>query len=121
MDAQPTTTTPIKDHTLPHLQAELAQCFLEQAKLSWQKAIEQYKKSLEVNPSLVLNTFLDTLTALSRDGCEIENISDTHYMNLFKAISSGKASKEAIGDVLEAVCKNPGLTVDKAAKKLNTA
>lgn len=41
-----------KNPTYVDLQAELSQCYLEQAKLSWQKAIEQYKKSLQVNPSL---------------------------------------------------------------------
>ena len=41
-----------KNPTYVDLHAELSQCYLEQAKLSWQKAIEQYKKSLEVNPSL---------------------------------------------------------------------
>lgn len=41
-----------KNPTYVDLHAELSQCYLEQAKLSWQKAIEQYKKSLQVNPSL---------------------------------------------------------------------
>ncbi|RME20685.1 MAG: tetratricopeptide repeat protein [Candidatus Zixiibacteriota bacterium] len=34
------------------LMAELAHCYLEQARLHWQKGVEQYKKTLDVNPGL---------------------------------------------------------------------
>ena len=34
------------------LMAELAHCYLEQARLSWQKGLEQYQKTLDVNPGL---------------------------------------------------------------------
>ncbi len=34
------------------LQAELAQCYLEQARLNWQKGVEQFRKTFEINPSL---------------------------------------------------------------------
>jgi tetratricopeptide (TPR) repeat protein len=39
----------------PHyvdLHAELAHCYLEQARLAWQEAIEQFRKSAEINPGL---------------------------------------------------------------------
>jgi tetratricopeptide (TPR) repeat protein len=34
------------------LQAELAQCYLEQARTLWQKGVEQYRRTYEINPSL---------------------------------------------------------------------
>ncbi len=34
------------------LQAELAHCYLEQARLVWQKGVQQFKKTTELNPSL---------------------------------------------------------------------
>ena len=41
-----------KNPTYVDLHKELARCFLEYAKLSWQKGLQQYKKTLEINPSL---------------------------------------------------------------------
>ncbi|MHA1791429.1 MAG: Glu-tRNA(Gln) amidotransferase subunit GatE [Promethearchaeota archaeon] len=76
-------------------------------------------KSIKINPKLVLNTFLDTITALSRDGFEIGNITDQHFKDLFELIAEGKASKEAIDSLLKEACKNPGLTIKKIASKLN--
>ncbi|MBI5266211.1 MAG: tetratricopeptide repeat protein [candidate division Zixibacteria bacterium] len=43
------------------LHAELGHCFLEQARLSWQQAIEEFRHSSEINPSLVkLRSTLET-------------------------------------------------------------
>ncbi|MBD3403606.1 hypothetical protein GF420_11975 [candidate division GN15 bacterium] len=41
-----------KNPTYVDLYAELSQCYLEQAKMAWQKAIENYRKTTEINPSL---------------------------------------------------------------------
>jgi tetratricopeptide (TPR) repeat protein len=43
------------------LHAELGHCFLEQARLSWQQAVEEFRRSSEINPSLAkLRSALDT-------------------------------------------------------------
>ncbi len=73
----------------------------------------------KVNPSIVLTTFLDTLTAISRDNLDTDNITDKHFLELFKALSKNEISKEAIDGVLREICKDPSLTVAKAAKGLN--
>jgi tetratricopeptide (TPR) repeat protein len=39
-----------KNSSYVDLHAELAQCYLEQARKSWRKGIEQYRKTLELNP-----------------------------------------------------------------------
>ncbi|MGH8015910.1 MAG: hypothetical protein ACREBV_06940, partial [Candidatus Zixiibacteriota bacterium] len=39
-----------KNPSYVDLHAELAQCFLEQARKYWRKGIEQYRKTLELNP-----------------------------------------------------------------------
>ncbi len=41
-----------KNPTYVDLYTELGRCFLEHAKLSWGKGIQQYKKTLEINPSV---------------------------------------------------------------------
>ncbi|MEW6049826.1 MAG: tetratricopeptide repeat protein [Candidatus Zixiibacteriota bacterium] len=47
------------------LQAELAQCYLEQGRIAWQKGVEQYKQAADINPSLAnLQTALEQAQAL---------------------------------------------------------
>ncbi|MDX9858201.1 MAG: tetratricopeptide repeat protein [candidate division Zixibacteria bacterium] len=41
-----------KNPTYVDLYAELSQCYLEQSKMAWQKAIDNYRKTTEINPSL---------------------------------------------------------------------
>jgi len=41
-----------KNPTYIDLYVELGKCFLERAKLSWYKGVEQYQKAVELNPSL---------------------------------------------------------------------
>ncbi len=41
-----------KNPTYVDLYTELARCYLEYAKLSWQEGLRQYKKTLQINPSL---------------------------------------------------------------------
>jgi tetratricopeptide (TPR) repeat protein len=41
-----------KNPTYVDLQADLAQCYFEQAKLAWQRGIDQSRQSLKLNPSL---------------------------------------------------------------------
>jgi len=52
------------------LQVDLAHCFLEQARLSWQKGIEYYQKSTEINPSLTrIQTALDHIERAYQQMC----------------------------------------------------
>jgi len=41
-----------KNPTYVDLRAELGRCLLERAKFSWQRGVEQYRKTVEINPSL---------------------------------------------------------------------
>ncbi|MGD8921626.1 MAG: tetratricopeptide repeat protein [Candidatus Zixiibacteriota bacterium] len=41
-----------RNPTYVDLQAELSLCYLEQARMIWQKGVEQYRKTHELNPSL---------------------------------------------------------------------
>jgi tetratricopeptide (TPR) repeat protein len=41
-----------KNPTYVDLQVDLAHCFLEQSRMAWQKGIEHYQRSTEMNPSL---------------------------------------------------------------------
>ncbi|MFX0103241.1 MAG: Glu-tRNA(Gln) amidotransferase subunit GatE [Candidatus Hodarchaeota archaeon] len=76
-------------------------------------------EEINISPSLVLNTLLDTLTALSREGSDIDAIKDNHFKELFKGLAEKKVSKEVIGEVLKEFSVFPNLTLDGATKKLN--
>jgi len=45
-----------KNPSYVDLYAELARCYLSHAQLSWQKGIEQYKKTLTINSSIPMIT-----------------------------------------------------------------
>ncbi|MHA1368671.1 MAG: Glu-tRNA(Gln) amidotransferase subunit GatE [Promethearchaeota archaeon] len=72
-----------------------------------------------VNPSLILNTLTNTITAIKRDGFDVENITDQHFLDMFKALDEKKLSKEAIEDLLKTICQDPTMTIKHAARKLN--
>lgn len=60
-----------KNPTYVDLYADLAHCFLEVSRINWKKGIEQYRKTLQINPSLShvrasLETAEDTLDELGR-------------------------------------------------------
>ncbi len=61
----------------------------------------------DINPALVLNTLLDTLTALARDGVDVDVLTDQHLLDIFGAIAKNEISKEAIDDILREIAKSP--------------
>ena len=80
---------------------------------------EQIVEQINVPPVLVATTFDNTLKSLRRDGCPIENISEAHFINLFRAVEDRKIAKEAIPEVLQWVANNPTKDIEDAIKALN--
>ncbi|MBD3186700.1 Glu-tRNA(Gln) amidotransferase subunit GatE [Candidatus Bathyarchaeota archaeon] len=76
-------------------------------------------KDINIAPSLVLNTLLDTITALRRDGFLIDDIPDERFIELFSIIASGDASKEAIDEILMESSKKPEEPVKVIIKTLH--
>ncbi|MFX1285225.1 MAG: Glu-tRNA(Gln) amidotransferase subunit GatE [Promethearchaeota archaeon] len=56
---------------------------------------------------VVITTLTQTLTAISREGIDINNITDTHLLEIFEALGLNKFSKEAIPDILAIKGKDP--------------
>ncbi len=49
-----------KNPTYVDLYAELARCYLEQGRIFWKKGIDQYRKTVEINPALSrVNSYVD--------------------------------------------------------------
>jgi len=72
----------------------------------------------DINPALVLNTLLDTLTALARDEIDVDAITDQHLADLFGAIAKNEVSKEAIDNILREIGRNPVLPLKEIIKGL---
>ncbi|MFX0207385.1 MAG: Glu-tRNA(Gln) amidotransferase subunit GatE [Candidatus Hodarchaeota archaeon] len=56
---------------------------------------------------VVITTLTQTITALSREGVDINNITKTHLLDIFEALGSNKFAKEAIPDILTKLGKDP--------------
>jgi glutamyl-tRNA(Gln) amidotransferase subunit E len=56
---------------------------------------------------VVLTTLTQTLTAISREGIDTDNITKIHLLNIFEAIKSKKIAKEAIPSILIQVGTDP--------------
>lgn len=80
---------------------------------------EQIVEEIKIPPVLVATTFDNTLKSLRRDGYPIENITEDHFIDLFRAVSEKKIAKEAIPEVLQWISKNPDKNIADAIKALN--
>ncbi|MFX1302745.1 MAG: Glu-tRNA(Gln) amidotransferase subunit GatE [Promethearchaeota archaeon] len=70
------------------------------------------------NPSLVFTTILETTTALRRDGKNIENITNTDFVEIFNLLKEKKISKEAIEEIMSLKADTPELSIGQIRKKL---
>ncbi len=62
---------------------------------------------------LVVTTMTQTLTAISRGGVNIDNITNNHLIKIFEALAANKFSKEAIPEILTYLGEHPTKSFDK--------
>lgn len=61
-----------KNPTYVDLYVELSHCYLEQSRLLWKKGIEQYRKSLEINPALTrLTAYIEDAEKAYEEICRV--------------------------------------------------
>ena len=70
-------------------------------------------------PSIVINTLLNTATAIKREGKMIENITDDDYKQIFLDLKNKKIGKEAIEDIMRLKADSPNLTIEQSIENLN--
>ncbi|MEJ2248639.1 MAG: Glu-tRNA(Gln) amidotransferase subunit GatE [Candidatus Lokiarchaeota archaeon] len=90
--------------------------------LIFENKLDLFETILKVypeNPTLILTTLLETTTALRRDDKEIENITDTYFIEIFKLLKKGEISKEAIEEVLAVKADNPNMDLNGIREKLD--
>jgi glutamyl-tRNA(Gln) amidotransferase subunit E len=78
--------------------------------------LDVFLEVMKINPEyamLATTTLLETVTALSREGKEVENLDTHHFLDVFSLLNEGKMGKEAIEKVLRAACDAPEETISK--------
>ena len=75
-------------------------------------------KETGVAASTVAAFLTETLTALRREGIQLDNVSDAQIQSIFKAIGLGELAKEAVAEVFSWLSKNEGKTVQDAVDAL---
>lgn len=70
------------------------------------------------SPTLVASTLVSTLPEIRREGMDVEQLQDYHFIQVFELVNSGGAAKEALPDLLKALSQQPGLTAQEAADNL---
>jgi glutamyl-tRNA(Gln) amidotransferase subunit E len=75
-------------------------------------------KESNVSPTIVAAFLTETLRALKRDGVEVDNVSENQIREIFKNISAGKLTKEALSDVVVWLSQHEGKSVEEAIDNL---
>ncbi|MEM3731754.1 MAG: Glu-tRNA(Gln) amidotransferase subunit GatE [Candidatus Bathyarchaeia archaeon] len=76
-------------------------------------------KECGVHPTTVAVFLTETLKALKRDGIEIERVSEGKIIEIFKSLSQGEITKEAIPEIVCWLSKNEDKTVREAIESLS--
>jgi glutamyl-tRNA(Gln) amidotransferase subunit E len=79
---------------------------------------EKLVTDTNVSPTLIAVTLENTLVNLHRDGVDIDILTDSHYLNVFKSVEAGETSADAIPDLLKYLTKNPKSSVSDALTKM---
>lgn len=80
---------------------------------------EKIVKTKKVGPSIVANTFTSILKDLEkRENVKIENLTESHYTELFDYLAKKRIVKEAIPEILKYLAAKPGETVGSTIKEL---
>jgi glutamyl-tRNA(Gln) amidotransferase subunit E len=129
--AIPITNDRIKNiqKNLPEFPWDLMKSYSKQYEISensikeliFEGKLKLFEKLIEVyndNPTLIITTLLETTKALSRDGINIINLTDNHYLELFTALKNNEIGKEIIEDILMAFSKSPSLSLREVKKQL---
>jgi len=86
--------------------------------------IKLFDKLVEIypdNPMLAVTTLNDSVKALRREEKDIDNLTDQHFITLFKALQENQIGKEAIINILRIWTESPSISFDDAKAKAGIA
>jgi glutamyl-tRNA(Gln) amidotransferase subunit E len=72
----------------------------------------------DVSATLVVRTLTDTLVEFMQEGLEVEELTDLHFLDVFKQLSANTFGKEAVPDILRFVANNPELSIATAIDEI---
>lgn len=75
-------------------------------------------KETDASPTVVAAFLTETLKALRRDGVQMDKVSDSQLLEVFRRIGSGEMMKESISDVVIWLSKNESRSVQEAVDSL---
>ncbi len=80
-----------------------------------------FEKTISImpeNPALVLHTVIETNKVLRRDGQNVANLTDQHFITLLQAIKENVIAKEAVEAILSIWTEQPSLPLAEAKEKV---
>jgi glutamyl-tRNA(Gln) amidotransferase subunit E len=80
---------------------------------------ETIVKESSVSPTTVAAFLTETLKALKRDGIQIEKVSENKMREIFRSISSGKLTKEALPEIFSWLSKHEDKSIQEAISGLD--
>ncbi len=97
------------------LPRDLAELTLRSRRL---ELFERAVKETGAPPLLIASTLEYTLKGLKKEGVDVDSLSDEALLDVFKAISAGAASKEAIPELIKWLASHPSRRVEDALVEL---
>jgi glutamyl-tRNA(Gln) amidotransferase subunit E len=86
----------------------------EQAEL-----FEEIAKETRVSPTTIAVFLTETMKALKREGVPVEKISENQIKEIFKSLSIGEITKEALQDIAAWLAKHEGQSIKDAIESLS--
>lgn len=75
---------------------------------------ETIVKESNISPTTVAAFMTETAKALKRDGVRVEKVSDNQIREVFRAVGSGRLTKEAVPEIVSWLSQHENSTVDNA-------
>ncbi|WP_295721820.1 Glu-tRNA(Gln) amidotransferase subunit GatE [uncultured Methanobrevibacter sp.] len=80
---------------------------------------ENILKEVKVDPTTLASTLSYDLRDLKREGIDITSMNKNRIVSVFKLVEEGKISKDAVKELIEAMCKNPTQDAESIAEEAN--
>ncbi|TRO56677.1 Glu-tRNA(Gln) amidotransferase subunit GatE [Candidatus Bathyarchaeota archaeon] len=82
------------------------------------KLFEVISKETTIPASFIATILTEVIKSLSREGIQVEKITDDKIIDVFQAVDSNLTAKEAVPDLLKWLAENPEGDVSKAIDQL---
>ncbi|HDQ06172.1 MAG TPA: Glu-tRNA(Gln) amidotransferase subunit GatE [Candidatus Bathyarchaeota archaeon] len=114
---------------LPELPEQLMKRLMKEYKLNNKLAkqildseyldlFESLAGETKVSSTVIAVTLTETLTALRRDGVNVESITDEQFRGMFRLVDSGKTAKESVPEILSWLASHEEASAKEALKSL---